>query len=209
MTKQALGRLPYYAQSIARAKEKGSEFIAAPAIAAELQLNEVQVRKDLAAVSKHPGVPKKGFHVDQLLADINDAMGGNNYSGAILVGAGSLGHALLSYSGFDKFGMHILAAFDDNPELVGQEIHGKRVYPMEKLSEIVKSMRLQIGIITVPADGAQKVCDQLIDAGILAIWNFAPTHLNAPAHILIQSENMAASLVLLSQHLKERIREMT
>lgn len=205
ISRQALARLPYYARCVAKAKENKQEFISAPAIAAELNLHEVQVRKDLAALSTYKGLPKKGFRVDELLWDIRQVMGSDNINDAVLVGAGSLGHALLAYNGFDDYGMHIVAAFDVSEALIGQEMGGKKVFALSQLPDICRRLHIRIGIITVPTASAQQVCDDLIDSGIQAIWNFAPIHLNAPDHILIQNENIAASLMMLSQHLKERI----
>ena len=126
---------------------------------------------------------------------------------SVLVGVGSLGRALLGYGGFAECGLNIVAAFDANPALAGKTVSGKRVFPMEKLRDMCSRMGVHIGIITVPAGAAQGVCDALVSAGVLAIWNFAPVHLQVPADILVQSENMAASLALLSNHLRDRFRE--
>jgi redox-sensing transcriptional repressor len=134
-------------------------------------------------------------------------LGYHNVNEAVLVGVGSLGRALLSYQGFDSCGMRIVAAFDNNENVVGSEINKKTVLPVSRLREICTQQNLHIGIITVPAEHAQEVCDDLVASGILAIWNFAPIHLTAPGEILIKNENMAVSLALLSKHLKERIGE--
>ena len=203
--RQTLSRLPYYLGCIVKAKEEGREFISAPVIAAELNLHEVQVRKDLAAISKISGIPKKGFRVNELLCDIEQVMGDGTAHDAVLIGAGSLGHALLSYDGFGTYGLQIVAAFDLSETRIGQEIGGKRVFAMSQLSDICRRLRIRIGIITVPAAGAQEVCDELVECGILAIWNFTSIHLSAPEHILIQDVNMAASLLMLSQHLQQRL----
>lgn len=202
---QTLSRLPYYLKVIARAKEGGKEFISAPAIAAELKLHEVQVRKDLAAVSTSCGTPKKGFCVDELLYDIKQIMGVDNANNAVLIGAGSLGRALLTYDGFEAYGLQIAAAFDADEGLVGREIGGKKVFAMARLGEICRELGIKIGIITVPAESAQAVCDGLVECGILGIWNFAQVRLNAPEDILIENVNMAASLLVLSQHVQQRI----
>ena len=116
-----------------------------------------------------------------------------------------MGRALLSYRGFEAYGLSIVAAFDVDPNLTGGEISGKQVLPMSKLPSICQSMNIHIGIITVPASQAQAVCDALVGSGVLAIWNFAPMHLNTPEGILVQNENMAASLAVLSKHLSERL----
>lgn len=205
LSKQALQRMPFYLEYLKKLQDEGQKDVAAPAIAEALDLNEVQVRKDIAAVSSTRGRPKTGFPVRDLIADMETFLGYRNVDDAVLVGAGSLGRALLSYRGFDDYGIKIIMAFDTNENLFGQEIFGKTVYSVSQLSDLCRRTKVRIGIITVPAPQAQSVCDSLVAGGILAIWNFAPTHLSAPGNILIQNENMAASLALLSKHLRERI----
>jgi len=122
-----------------------------------------------------------------------------------LVGAGSLGKALLSYSGFENYGLNIVAAFDIDKEKVRTRINDKEVLPVEEMENICRRLNIHIGIITVPAQYAQDVCDKLIASGILAIWNFAPVHLSTPEGILVRNENMAASLAILSHHLQEKL----
>ncbi|MEA5059418.1 MAG: redox-sensing transcriptional repressor Rex [Clostridia bacterium] len=207
ISKQALQRLPYYTRFLRGLREQGATIVAAPAVAAALGLNEVQVRKDLAAMSNGYGKPKAGFILDELIENMEEALGYHNSDDAVLVGAGSLGRALLGYGGFAECGLNMVAAFDANPALVGSSISGKPVFPMSKLGDICGRMNIHIGVITVPACAAQPVCDELVAAGVLAIWNFAPTHLSVPANILVQSENMAASLALLSNHLRQRLHE--
>lgn len=206
ISKQALQRMPYYLQYLEKAKKEGVEVVAAPAIAAALRLNEVQVRKDLAAVSATKGKPRSGFTVDGLIRDMRNFLGYNNVEEAVLVGVGSLGRALLSYHGFDDCAMHIAAAFDADEGIIGQEIGGKKVLPASQLGEVVERLKIHIGIIAVPANQAQSVLNAMLEHGVLAVWNFAPVHLVAPSSILIQNENMAASLALLSKHLGERLR---
>ncbi len=202
---QALERMPYYLQYLKQLQKEGATVIASPAIAADLALNEVQVRKDLAAVSTSRGKPKAGFVIENLIYNMEDILGYHNVKDAVLVGAGSLGSALLSYKGFDDSGMHIVAAFDMDNTVIGSELFGKKVLSVNKLSGMCRRLNIHIGIITVPKDQAQTVCDQLVAGGILAIWNFAPIHLSAPQGILVRNENMVASLAILSKHLQDKI----
>ncbi len=202
---QTFRRLPNYYNFLRQLHRQQVAYVAAPAIAKEMGLNEVQVRKDLAAVNGAPGKPRKGFLVEDLMAGIGECLGYHNREDAVLVGAGQLGKALLAYRGFEQQGVRIVAAFDADETLVGSNVNGKTVFPIEKLSSICKRVGVHIGIITVPENGAQAVCDLLVACGILAIWNFAPIHLRVPPGVLVQNENMAASLALLSQHLAEKI----
>lgn len=205
ISRQALQRMPFYLQHLKKLQSGGASLVTAPAVADALRLNEVQVRKDFSAVSSIHGKPKTGFPIDALIADMERFLGYHDVQQAVLVGAGYLGRALLSYKGFEQYGLNIVMAFDSDEALDGQQICGKHILPPSQLSEMCRRMNIHIGIIAVPAGQAQVVCDQLVAGGVLAIWNFAPIHLSAPNHILVQNENMAASLAVLSKHLMARL----
>ena len=202
ISRQALERMPYYINSLKQLKSAGDETVSAPTIAKTLELNEVQVRKDFAAVSSSMGKPKVGFEIDSLIEDMEKCLGYGNVREAVLVGAGSLGQALLAYQGFERYGLSIVMGFDKDEQKT--TLAGKPIYPVTQLSDLCQRMKIQIGIITVPEAQAQAACDALIAGGIQAIWNFAPVHLVVPENILVQNENMAASLAVLSKHLQSK-----
>lgn len=204
ISKSVLKRLPGYLAYLKSMPEDSAKYISATALATALDMGEVQVRKDLAMVSDG-GRPKVGYHRESLIADIEEFLGYNNTNDAVLIGAGKLGRALLGYSGFSEYGLNIVAAFDVEPSLAGQNESGKPILPLSALEQMCADQQILIGIITVPASHAQSVCDLLIANGIKAIWNFAPTHLDVPAGILVQYENMATSLAVLSKHLSAQI----
>lgn len=203
ISRKTLERLPVYYHYLEGKLGEGTETIASPAIASELQLSEVSVRKDLAIVAKSAGKPKTGYIIKDLIGDIEEFLGYNNTNQAVLVGAGSLGKALLSYSGFEKYGVEIVMAFDSDKRKADTKIGGKLVLPMEKLENLCQRMNIHIGIITVPDKYAQEVCGRLVEGGVKAIWNFAQVHLTVPDHVLVQNENMAVSLAALSKYLYE------
>ena len=205
ISKSVLKRLPGYLNYLKNIPDDASPYISATALANALGMGEVQVRKDLAMVSDG-GRPKIGYLRESLIEDISQFLGYDNTTDAILVGAGKLGQALLGYNGFAAYGLNILAAFDVEPEQ-GMTQEGKPIYPMEQLESFCRSNNVLMGIITVPGKYAQEVCDSLIRCGIKAVWNFAPVHLDVPANILVQNENMATSLALLSMHLQAQIKE--
>ena len=204
ISRATLKRLPTYLSYLKALPSEASANISATALAAGLHMGEVQVRKDLALVSDG-GRPKIGYNREHLIADIENFLGYGNSNDAVLIGAGKLGRALLGYGGFAEYGLNIVAAFDANDTLIGTTNGGKPIMHLSRLGEVCQRYKIKIGIITVPAEYAQGVCDLLIENGILAIWNFAPKHLNVPDGILVQNENMAASLALLCQHLNERM----
>lgn len=204
ISKKTLSRLPLYLGYLKEQKRFGQKTISATMIADGLGLNQVQVRKDLAQISCG-GKPRIGYMIDELETDIERFLGYNNVNSAVIVGAGNLGKALMSYVGFKQYGLDIAAAFDADGTLTNSEFNGIPIFPVEKLPDIAKRLKIHIGIITVPAPHAQKVCDMLVDAGVLAVWNFAPTVLKVPEGILVQNENMASSLALLCNHLSQRL----
>ena len=112
----------------------------------------------------------------------------------------------MDYQGFREYGLNIVAGFDIKATGLETEA-GKPIYPMDKLEDLCKRLQIHMGIITVPADAAQEVCDQLVNAGIVAIWNFAPAHIWTPDDIYVKSENMASSLAVISNYLKVRMQD--
>ena len=205
ISKQTLSRLPGYLRVLQGLEGQGRRYVSATAVAEALGLNDVVVRKDLASVSG-AGRPKVGYVREELMGELEHFLGYDNTQDAILVGAGKLGKALLSYDVFPQYGLNILAGFDTDPRVAGTEAGGKKILPMEKLESLCRRMGVRIGIITVPGEHAQKVCGLLTGSGVLAIWNFANVHLSVPEGVLVQNENMAVSLAILSNHLKERFR---
>ena len=202
ISKQTLLRLPLYLNYLKQFGENQPEHISATTISEALRLNHVVVRKDLASVST-AGKPKIGYKTADLIAELEAFLGYNDVDDAIIVGAGKLGKALLTYKGFRDCGRNIVAAFYIDEELYDDDYGGKRILPMDKLMDLCERMRVRIGIITVPAENAQAICNLLIESGILAIWNFAPVHLEVPDGVLVHNENLAASLALLSKQLRE------
>ncbi len=205
ISKSVLKRLPGYVSYLKSIPDSGSPYISATALANALGMGEVQVRKDLAMVSDG-GRPKIGYLRESLIEDIEQFLGYDNTTDAVMIGAGKLGQALLDYVGFEQYGLNILAAFDIAPKADFTE-EGKPILHIDKLESFCKSHKVLMGIITVPAKHAQEVCDTLIKCGIKAIWNFAPVHLEVPGNILVQNENMATSLAVLSMHLQAQIKE--
>lgn len=206
ISKQTLQRLPLYLNYLKTSPLSRSANISATIISDELRLNQVQVRKDLAAVTSG-GRPKTGYVVNDLIAEIEHFLGYDNVNSAVIVGAGRLGTALMCYDSFKDYGIDIVAAFDVNEDLIGTSRGGKTVLAVDKLKNLCTRMNVHIGVIAVPKEAAQSVCDKMIDSGIRAICNFAPVHLNVPNNVLVQNENMAASLAVLSKHFAQKMHE--
>lgn len=190
-------RYPVYLRAI-RAKVAGGELhVSSAVLAEELGLDPVLARKDLAMAGV-PGRPRRGYPAKALSEAINRALGWDSATDAVLVGAGSLGCALLGYSGFEEQNLSITAAFDADTLLVGETIHGVKVRPMEELARIIQQLRIKIGILTVPSTAAQECADALVAAGIKGIWNFSSIQLSVPRGVTVQNVDLAQSLAVLS-----------
>ncbi len=204
ISKAALRRLPTYLAYLKAIPNDAPPYISATALAAALNLGEVQVRKDLALVSSG-GRPKVGYLRKNLIGDLEYFLGCHHTDEAVLVGAGKLGRALIGHKGFAEYGLKIVAAFDSDETLDGQHEGVTPIYSLSGLPAFCRERKVLIGIITVPGQAAQSVCDLLVESGVKAIWSFASTHLEVPPDILVQYEDMAASMAVLSVHLAAQI----
>ena len=202
ITRATLGRLPLYLNYLKQTESSGTTSISATTIAKALSLGEVQVRKDLASVSG-AGKPKVGYESSDLIKRLEDTLGSNSITSAVLVGAGKLGRALLDYNGFEEFGIKIVAAFDSNDEVIRFSKTSKDILQISTLSEYCIANNVKLGIITVGQGSAQQVCNMMEQSGIKAIWNFAPCNLEVSDGILVKNENLALSLAHLSNQLSK------
>jgi len=201
ISKATIARMPLYLRFLQEENSRGEKYISSTVIAQNISVSSVLVRKDLALVSSQSGRPRLGFAISRLIVDIEKFLGYDNLSDAIVVGAGGLGRAFLGYEGFKSNGLNVLAAFDVDKKLVGKSVAGKLIYHLDDLEKFVKESQVKIGIITVPKHAAQEVLNRLVEAGVKAIWNFAPAPLRAPKDIVLKTEDLAASLAMLAGQL--------
>jgi redox-sensing transcriptional repressor len=204
----SLRRLPQYHHFLVELNARGISAVSCTTIGLALNCVPVQVRKDLQYTGI-TGKPKTGYNVPQLIASIETFLGWNKVNEAFLVGTGNLGTAILGHERFSQYGLRIVAAFDTDSNKIGTRIHDREVLPLEKLVNLAKRINIHLGIITAPAEVAQAVADQMIEAGILAIWNFAPVRLKVPSHIFVHNEDLYGSLASLSQKLSTRFQAPT
>lgn len=202
LNKNQLRRMPDYLTVIKDMKGRGYKYVSCQELADILNLNKEQVKKDIAVVSTKSGIPNKGRDITQLIMDIENVLGYDDIHNAILVGVGDLGKALLKYQGFREYGLKIVGAFDSSEEVIGQVINDIRIRDVKTLPKVFRDYNAKIGIICVPKDYAQEIVNVLIEAGALAIWNFAPITLVSKKHgVIISNTNMATSLSVLSHQL--------
>ncbi len=197
----SIKRMPSYLRLVRALDARGERLVSSSHIASELGLDPIQVRKDIQLTGMI-GRPKLGYATHELATSIERFLGWNDTSLAFLVGAGSLGSAVLGYSSFKTYGLDIAVAFDRDPARIGRTIHGKEVLSVDKLPDLAQRMHPHIGIITVPAAAAQEVAELLYYGGLRAIWNFAPVTLSMPASVVVENVHLSASLAVLTARMK-------
>ena len=197
----SLRRLPLYHHLLQAMLLTGVPNVSCTVIAAALNLDSTQVRKDMEATGI-VGKPKVGYSLVVLASWIENFLGWNNTNDAFLVGAGSLGSALLGYEKFRQLGFNLVAAFDTDPGKVGRSIAGNQVLHLDNLVDLASRMHIHLGVIATPSDAAQTVANLMVEGGIRAIWNFAPVHLRVPDFVILQNEDLYDSLASLSFRLE-------
>jgi redox-sensing transcriptional repressor len=200
----SLRRLPIYYRCLQEMMEAGVPQVSCAGLARALGLDPTQVRKDIE-MTGIVGKPRVGYVLIDLVRWLENFLGWNRPKAAVLAGTGSLGSALLGYEKFRRHGMEIVAAFDIDPEKIGQRIHGREVQPLLLLPEYVRRTQTPLGVIATPAAAAQPVADLMVTGGIRAIWNFAPAHVQVPKRVILQNEDLYHSLASLSFKLESRI----
>ncbi|MBI2884848.1 MAG: redox-sensing transcriptional repressor Rex [Candidatus Omnitrophica bacterium] len=194
-------RLSLYARELGRLDRQGVAFISSKRLGEALGLTDAQVRRDLSYVGQF-GKSGRGYEVQRLQTALSRTLGieGRVWSVA-LAGVGNLGSALLAYRGFQERGFVFRVAVDSDPAKVGQVVQGVTIAPSHQLSELARRHQVHIGILTVPSETAQRVCDQLIAGGVRAIVNFAPAHLDVPASVRLRNMDLAIELEALAFYL--------
>ena len=196
----SLQRLPVYLNYLRALPKDDNAFISSGAIAKALGYGEVLVRKDLAYTSC-VGRPKIGYVREELITALEEFLCCDSQKNAVIVGVGGLGRALLSYGGFSRYGIDLVVGFDVDPEKIGREIAGKPVLDAKNVKEGCAEYGATLAIIAVPAQGAQAIAQQLADAGIKAILNFAPVQLSVAEDINVTNIDVAANLAVLASRL--------
>ena len=190
-------RLPSYLQVIEAAQKDGRTYISGTSIAEELELEPIQVRKDLA-VTGIVGRPRIGFSVEKLIHAITAFLAWDRSHRAIIVGAGNLGSALMGYAELRRHGMNVIAAFDSDENKQGHSIHGIPVHSLQHLPATVGELGVSIAILTVPPEQAQQVAETLVESGIKSIWNFTNIKIKALGEVIVQQEDLSSGYAVLS-----------
>jgi redox-sensing transcriptional repressor len=199
----AVRRLSLYLRQLEVFRRKDRRTVSSRQLGESLGLTDAQVRKDLAYFGQfgHPGI---GYRVEELIARVRHILGTDRVWNVLLVGAGNLGRALMSYKGFDAKGFKLVAVFDADAGKVGKRMgpDGEKpsflIQPLTELKPTVDKQNIRLAILAVPAEAAQEVADTLVEAGIKGILNFAPVSLNLPREIALNAVDLAVQLEQLS-----------
>ncbi len=201
-----VARLPAYLQALVDAAEDGTPTISSDELARAAGFNSAKVRKDLSFLGTY-GTRGVGYQVRGLAEEISKVLGLGDDRPVVIVGVGNLGRALASYDGFPRRGFHVAALVDRDPELVGQRIAGHLVEPDSALPELVDDRGIGIAVVATPGPVAQSVADAVVAAGVTAILNFAPVHLDVPDTVTVRTVDLSTELQILSfyEHLDAEV----
>lgn len=197
----SIRRMPSYMHKLMLLHASGEKFTSAAKLAEYMDLDQIVVRKDfeLTGIKGTPGI---GYKTGELIKAIRRYLGWNENRTAFMLGAGSLGSALLGHEEFAEYGLVITGLFDSDPDKIGTMVHGHEVIDIRRLTEYALRDRPLMAIICVPSACAQMLADQLIECGVRAFWNFANTCLQVPPDVVVQREVIAGGFAVLSRKLK-------
>lgn len=192
-----VARLPVYLHALVTLEEQGVETVSSEALAKASGVNSAKLRKDLSFLGSY-GTRGVGYSVAELSEEISDTLGLTTERSVVIVGVGNLGRALASYGGFSDRGFRVAALVDSDEAKVGSEVGGRRVESFSDLAAIVADRDVSIAVLATPAAAAQEVADALVDAGVSAILNFAPAHLEAPDGVTVRKVDLSTELQILA-----------
>ena len=199
-----VARLPLYLRGLVDRSEAGVGTVSSVELADLAGVNAANVRKDLSYLHAH-GTRGVGYDVDHLITEISLVLGGDEPNPVIIVGVGNLGRALSSYDGFVAGGFPVAGLVDADPEVVGRQIAGKVVRPVDDLGALVTETGSTVGIVATPAHAAQEATNRLVAAGIRSILNFAPAVVVVPAPVDLRQVDLATELQILGYHQHRRV----
>lgn len=195
-----LRRLPWYLAYVSMLRQEGIATVSSRRLAEDLAVDASQIAKDLSFINVK-GKTRIGYDVAELESALNQYLGFANGHNAVMVGAGSLGAALMRDSGLHRYGLNIVAGIDTNPDICSGDIDGIPVFPPGELPALVKRLDVQIGVIAVPVEQAQDVADSLVAAGIKALWNFTPRRIRVKPGVVVSNTSIYSHLAVMYNRL--------
>lgn len=200
ISKATIDRLPLYYRTLRLAQDDGIDIISSDELGRRLELTPEQIRKDLALFGQF-GKKGVGYYVNELKFNVGKILGLDNHWNIAIVGIGHLGVALANYQNFIALGFNLVALFDNDPNIIGKTVNHVKVKSIDELQSCAKNLKIDIGVIAVPAQFAQQVADKLVKANIKGIWNFAPVKMRVPEDVKIVNEDLSVGLSRLSYYI--------
>ncbi len=191
-----LRRLPWYLAYVNMLRSQDIEYVSSTQISRKINVDASQIAKDLSFLNIK-GKTRIGYQVETLATELSNFLGFHNDHTAFMIGAGSLGSALIRDSGLMQYGLHIVAGFDVDEKIVGTEICGIPIYHISELAEREKQYNAEIGVLAVPVEYAQESADLLVANGMRAIWNFTPFRIKVDENVVIQNTSIYAHLAVM------------
>lgn len=202
VSEAVIRRLPKYYRYLQEMDRIGIQRISSKELSKRMGLTASQIRRDFNCFGGF-GQQGYGYNVSELYQQIKRILGLNEQYNVIIAGAGNLGQALANYSGFEKEGFNIKALFDVNPRLIGLSIRGIQIYDIDKMKDYIIENNIEIGIICTPKEKVQEIANQMVEAGIKSIWNFAPVDVEAPETVVVENVHLSDSLYVLAYKMNE------
>ena len=200
ISKATIDRLPLYYRTLRLAQDDGMDIISSDELGRRLELTPEQIRKDLALFGQF-GKKGVGYYVNELKFNVGKILGLDNHWNIAIIGIGHLGVALANYQNFIALGFNLVALFDNDPNIIGKTVNHVKVKSIDELQSCAKNLKIDIGVIAVPAQFAQQVADKLVKANIKVIWNFAPVKMRVPEDVKIVNEDLSVGLSRLSYYI--------
>lgn len=202
ISKAVIKRLPRYHRYLGELLADGVERISSNELSERMSVTASQIRQDLNNFGGF-GQQGYGYNVQYLYDEIATILGLDETHNMIIVGAGNLGQALANYMNFEHRGFKLVGLFDKNPALIGKDVRGIKIMPMESIPDFLKSTKVDIATLTIPKTAVEEVADMLVDNGIRALWNYAHTDLNLrySKNVIVENVHLSESLMRLSYNL--------
>ena len=195
-----IGRLPIYLRALQRLAEKGIHNTSSQELGEMIGISAAQIRKDISQFGEF-GKQGTGYSIPFLIERLQTIMKINRAWDVIVVGMGDVGHAIARYNGFVNRGFKVTMLFDSDSTKIGQKVNNLEIYSMDTMVEKIKQNKIKVAMLTVPASAAQEVAEQLVKAGVKAILNYAPIHLNVPKDVRVQHIDPATHLQRMTYYL--------
>lgn len=196
-----VGRLPIYLRALNRMMQEKKEFTSSHELGERLGISSAQIRKDLSHFGEF-GKQGTGYNVTYLYEQIRHILNIDREWPVAVVGVGDLGHAIAHYKGFTARGFRVSCLFDSDPAKIGEQVAGLTVKSIDELPAEIQRQGIKVAMIAAPADQAQMVANQLVQAGVRAILNYAPISLTAPPHVHVQYIDPVAHLQHMTYYLE-------